>query len=144
MNWSCVDVPESLTYFSNLSFSSWEEIEARCIPWKRQYWAALNQLACECGKKNTISNEKNCRKNAEYDEKNETYFATMHTRREQCSVCILKKKHGHSERITKNVEVHFQRFAIAKIGFSTGAQKIHQNRVLYIDCVQQNRIHLYL
>lgn len=38
--------PKSLICFSSLSFSSCDAILARCIPWYRQYWDALYQLAC--------------------------------------------------------------------------------------------------
>lgn len=37
--------PKSLICFSSLSFSSWDAMLARCIPWYRQYWDALYQLA---------------------------------------------------------------------------------------------------
>lgn len=38
-------LPKSLICFSKLSFSSWEEMLAKCMPWNRQYWAALYQFA---------------------------------------------------------------------------------------------------
>lgn len=38
-------IPKSRMCFSSLSFSSCDEILARCIPWNRQYCAALNQFA---------------------------------------------------------------------------------------------------
>lgn len=40
-----ISLPKSLICFSRLSFSSWEEMLAKCMPWNRQYWAALYQFA---------------------------------------------------------------------------------------------------
>lgn len=42
--------PKSLICFSSLSFSSWDAMLARCIPWYRQYWDALYQLAWNMGR----------------------------------------------------------------------------------------------
>lgn len=47
-------IPKSLMCFSRLSFSSCDDMLARCIPWNRQYCAALYQFAYVLWKENLI------------------------------------------------------------------------------------------
>jgi len=46
INHCFANLPKSRMCFSSLSFSSCDEMLARCMPWYRQYCVALNQFAC--------------------------------------------------------------------------------------------------
>lgn len=47
-------LPKSRMCFSSLSFSSCDEMLAKCMPWYLQYCVALNQFACDgINRKNT-------------------------------------------------------------------------------------------